>query len=193
MKKKYAFTLIELLIVVAIIAILAAIAVPNFMEAQVRAKVSRAMNDLRTCTVAIESYAVDNLRHPIGLNEGANMNPALWDKLDTNPVWGRLTTPVSYITTVLNDPFTPFGRGDAGSRNPLQTSYFYNHNTHGGNLYRHGFLWQNYSCGPDGKAEGPWLGTMVNSNEPNNVYDSTNGTKSVGIIYWTNKGRYLGN
>ena len=36
-----AFTLIEVLIVVMIIAILAAIAVPNFLEAQVRAKTSR--------------------------------------------------------------------------------------------------------------------------------------------------------
>src|SRR3712207_3721638 len=50
-----AFTLIELLIVVAIIAILAAIAVPNFLEAQVRAKVSRAKSDMRTVTVAIET------------------------------------------------------------------------------------------------------------------------------------------
>jgi len=40
--ERRAFTLIELLIAVAIIGVLAAIAVPNFMNAQVRAKVSRA-------------------------------------------------------------------------------------------------------------------------------------------------------
>ena len=58
------FTLIELLIVVAIIAILAAIAVPNFVEAQVRAKVARVDADMRTLTVALQTYAVDHNSFP---------------------------------------------------------------------------------------------------------------------------------
>ena len=62
---KKGFTLIELLIVVAIIAILAAIAVPNFLEAQVRAKVSRAHSDMRSLATAIEAFRVDVNEYPL--------------------------------------------------------------------------------------------------------------------------------
>lgn len=64
MALRRAFTLIELLVVVAIIAILAAAAVPNFLEAQTRAKVSRAKADLRSLSTALESYMVDHNRYP---------------------------------------------------------------------------------------------------------------------------------
>ena len=42
------FTLVELLVVIAVVALLALVAVPNFLEAQVRAKVARAKADIAT-------------------------------------------------------------------------------------------------------------------------------------------------
>jgi type II secretion system protein G len=60
-----AFTLIELLIVVAIIAILAAIAVPNFLEAQTRSKVSRTKADMRSVATALEAYEIDYNKYPM--------------------------------------------------------------------------------------------------------------------------------
>lgn len=100
-----AFTLIELLIVVAIIAILAAIAVPNFLAAQTRAKVSRGLSDLRTMRIATESYAVDNNRYPRSSWGCAPFN----DQLYGEPVWGtftsRITTPIQYMTTIPLDVF----------------------------------------------------------------------------------------
>ena len=56
-----AFTLIELLIVVAIIAILAVIAVPNFLEAQTRSKVSRVRADHFALATALEAYRVNEM------------------------------------------------------------------------------------------------------------------------------------
>lgn len=113
--ERKAFTLIELLIVVAIIAILAAIAVPNFLEAQTRAKVSRAKSDLRTLAVGLEAYAVDNNKYPY-ITDGAAgeyVMPAGFPPNRTGP--GGLTTPIAYLTSALYDPFVQdqrdFGTG----------------------------------------------------------------------------------
>src|SRR5262249_31012216 len=62
-KMRNGFTLVELLIVVAIIAILAAIAVPNLLEAQARAKVARTMSDMGSTRTAMGAYTVDNNQH----------------------------------------------------------------------------------------------------------------------------------
>lgn len=55
-----AFTLIELLIVVAIIGILAAIAVPNFLNAQIRAKIAKTESEMSAYGTAAEMYRLDN-------------------------------------------------------------------------------------------------------------------------------------
>ncbi|HPO07360.1 MAG TPA: prepilin-type N-terminal cleavage/methylation domain-containing protein [bacterium] len=103
-QKKAAFTLIELLIVVAIIGILAAIAVPNFMNARMRASVSRAQSDLRNLSVALESYRLDNNHYPPASLEGGTSRITVFQR------WAKLTTPTSYMASV---PFDPFFTRDA--------------------------------------------------------------------------------
>ena len=53
------FTLVEIMIVVAIIALLAAIAVPGFMRARKRSQASRILNDLRIIDSAVDQYAIE--------------------------------------------------------------------------------------------------------------------------------------
>jgi prepilin-type N-terminal cleavage/methylation domain-containing protein len=57
--KKWAFTLIEQLTAVAIIGVLAAIAVPNFMNAQIRAKIAKSQSGLRTYQTIQRMYLLE--------------------------------------------------------------------------------------------------------------------------------------
>ena len=58
-KNRGGFTLVEIMIVVAIIALLAAIAVPNFLRARKRSQATRILEDLRLLDAASDQYALE--------------------------------------------------------------------------------------------------------------------------------------
>jgi len=101
------FTLIELLIVVAIIGILASIAVPNFINAHIRAKVAKVVSEEKAVRDAYNMYFMDRNAWP--------------PHLDSNDAQHRfVTTPISYLSTSI---FCPFLFSEAGKKIP-QWEYF---------------------------------------------------------------------
>ena len=60
--KRGGFTLVEIMIVVAIIALLAAIAVPNFLRSRKRSQATQVLEDLRQIDAGIDQYAIERNR-----------------------------------------------------------------------------------------------------------------------------------
>jgi prepilin-type N-terminal cleavage/methylation domain-containing protein len=58
-ERAFAFTLVEITIVVAVIALLAAIAVPGFIRARKRVQATEIKEDLRLIDAAIDQYAIE--------------------------------------------------------------------------------------------------------------------------------------
>ena len=74
-KRRGGFTLVEIMIVVAIIALLAAIAVPGFLRARKRSQASRILNDLRMIDAAVDQYAIETNRssnNPVAVTDWTN-------------------------------------------------------------------------------------------------------------------------
>ena len=182
------FTLIELLIVVAIIGILAAIAVPNFLNAQIRAKVSRALGDMQAIHTALEMYRADNgayMPGPAGLSENLTYD------FEGDRVWQQLTTPIAYLSAFLKDPFSPTdvsnNPGAAGRFFPLRLYQYRNtgedvlYGTQGDPDPRG--EWLARSAGPDG-----WFFKHPSRLYRNMIYSASNGVGSPGDIIVCNLG-----
>ena len=190
-----AFTLIELLIVVAIIAILAAIAVPNFLEAQTRSKISRVRTDHRAIAVAIEAYTTDHNNPPPG-DMVARDYLGITDYPEME-YWGYafMTTPIAYIASV---PLDPFATGRLEKPTPSQYTCFKVlkdlpsagwTSANSRIAFGFGYTWCLSSDGPLYSAEGHATITFPDPiGQIRLCYDATNGTKSYGFILRTNKG-----
>jgi len=183
-----AFTLIELLIVVAIIAILALIAVPNFLKAQTRSKVARGKADMRTIQTAVEAYFVDWNAYPAPSGIGPDL---LYDAPE-------LSTPIAYISSVhLTDPFggaNKFGDNVGGRGFPTQRAVGYKYffcdyyGPKDGNTWAERAnlprefrrnLYVLYSYGPD-YAQNELQRFAIGQIGCDALYDPTNGTVSQG-------------
>lgn len=193
-----AFTLIELLIVVAIIGILAAIAVPNFLNAQVRARIARVQADMRTLSNALEMYRLDNNSYPVD-----------WGGPDVEyRSWRQLTTPIAYIGSLeaTRDPFTDDPSGALGSFAGVRTYYDYGGGVWYADLSGGSVREQFYertvgfivlSFGPNKAREFPWNNQAIIGLSQRTfdgmryVYNSTNGLASQGDIFATRGGQVM--
>jgi len=72
-KRAFAFTLVEIMIVVGVIALLAAIAVPGFMRARKRTQAAQVKEDLRLIDAALNQYAIET-----GKRSGTPVGTADW-------------------------------------------------------------------------------------------------------------------
>jgi general secretion pathway protein G len=93
------FTLIELIIVVAIIAIVASMALPNLMMALQKGKQKATMADMKLVGTAIEAYVIDLSIAPNVSGSVANLNvdwfvPFYLKKIPFNDGWGN---PFAYV------------------------------------------------------------------------------------------------
>ncbi len=74
---KSAFTLVEIMIVVAIIGLLAAIAIPNFVRARTTAQLNACINNLRQIDGAVQQWALENKKDTTAAVAEADVTPYL--------------------------------------------------------------------------------------------------------------------
>ena len=124
MKQRKGFTLIELMIVIAIIIILAAIAIPNYLRMTERARRSRVAGDFASIGTALEAYAVDWGQYP---NTGAAYNEPFGKHTDTDGGTPAVPTVVAKVTgelsgdgTVLNTAAAPLHTTLTGETSPVE-------------------------------------------------------------------------
>jgi predicted nucleic acid-binding Zn ribbon protein len=175
------------LVVLVILVFAGIFSFPNFMDESRRSPISRAKNDLRSISTALESYYVDYNCYPIS---SSNLSQNLYacygseSPMSSQPTFGllssgfsNLTTPIAFMSALPYDPFAPV----------LHAPYCYYTD-------RASKGWILWSAGPDMKYNltSRNIGGIYNPGNPNMVsdaallsltFDPTNGSTSRGDIW----------